>query len=387
MTKGESMKISGFARTVAYALAMPLAAMAQGNLSISDTLMQYQLYGKNWVRIEGDAVTADGGGIGSDKSVNISNNNVRINGNLNSGDRIQSRQNLDVTGNLNARGNVELSDDNNSVLGSVNIGGTLSITGGNPMGNTFGSPIKIMNSPVTLPGWATNTWAGVVISGTVNAGNRPPNFTFGSNDPFPAAWTRFPDTTVNFDGSKACTVPVGTVFKNSMCGLGGSGTDSILPPGRYGDFEMSAGATLYLTSGTYHFKSFEIRSDGCKLLFIQPGDALTRVLIQDFFTVNDGIQIIAPVRYTDPTFKGGTVYIYVEGIARLKDDNIVWATIVGKNHIHVESGMRLFGQILADCLTIENGFNGGVGFGKFIPLNPKTKGPLKYSVMHFKHKD
>jgi hypothetical protein len=387
MAKGESKRdlIPGWALACVFGL--PLAALAQGNLSISDTLMQYQLYGKNWVRIEGDAVTSEGGGIGSDQHVNIVNNNVRINGNLNSGNRISAMRNVDVTGNLNARGNVDLTDDNNSVLGSVNIGGDLEILGGNPMGNSFGSPIKIKNGPVNIPAWAVNNWAGVAIAGTVHGGNRPPNFTFGSNDPFPAAWTRFPDTTVNFDGTKDCTILAGETFNMSMCGLGGSSSDSVLPPGRYGFFDMRAGTTLYLTSGTYHFEAFEMRSDGSKLLFIQPGNALTKMLIQNFLTVNDGIQIIAPVGYTDPAFKGGTVYIYVEGIVRLKDDNRIWATIVGKNHIHVESGMRLFGQILADCLTIENGFNGGVGFGKFIPLNAGARGPLKYSVMHFKHKD
>ena len=70
----------------------------------------------------------------------------------------------------------------------------------------------------------------------------------------------------------------------------------------------------------------------------------------------------------------------------LKDDNTVWATIVGKNHTNVESGLHLYGQIISDCLNIENGFKGGVGFGKFIPLG-KPKGGLKYSIIHFKYKD
>lgn len=370
--------------TSAAVLALPLAAFA--DLSISDTLIVYQLYGRNWVRIEGDAETSQGGGIGSDKLVDITNNNVKVNGDLNSGGDIKAKQNVDVAGGLNARDDVSLTDDNNSVSGPVNVGGTLSISGGNPMGNAFGGPIHVKNAPVTLPGWASNNWAGTAITGSVNWGNRPANFTFGSNTAFPANWTRFPDTTVNFDGTKNCTTVPGTKFNMAMCGMGGSPTDSILPPGRYGDFDLASATTMYLTSGTYHFKSFEMRSDGSKLLFVQPTGGMTKMLVQNFMTVGDGIQLIAPTKYADPGFKGGTVYIYVEGIVRLKDDNTIWATIVGKNHIHVESGVHLYGQIIADCLTIENGFKGGTGSGKFIPL-VKGKGPLKYSVIHFKHPD
>lgn len=369
----------------ALALQVPGLA-APGNLSVSDTLNSYQLYGKNWVVIVGDAETSQDGGIGSDKHVDITNNNVKINGSLSSGDKITAKQNVDVAGFLNARGNVTLTDDGNSVMGKTNVGGTLTLSGGNPTANTFGGTMNIGVSPIGTAGWAINSYNGTNVTGPVNPGNAPPGVTFGTNTPFPSNNVRFPDTTVNFDATKNCSTVPGVTFNMSMCGFGGSATDTVLPPGRYGDFLIASMNNLYMTSGTYHFKSFEMMSDQIKVLFIQPGSGTTKMLIQNFLRIKPGKQLIAPTKYTDPSFKSGTVFIYVEGIIHLDDDNEIWATVVGKNHVQIESGLHLYGQVFGDCLTIENGFKGGVGFGKYIPIG-KGKGPLKYSVIHFKHAD
>jgi hypothetical protein len=53
--------------------------------------------------------------------------------------------------------------------------------------------------------------------------------------------------------------------------------------------------------------------------------------------------------------------------------------------VTVETGLRLYGQIFGKSITVQNGFKGGTGFGRFIPL--KKPGGFKYSVIHYEYKD
>lgn len=262
----------------------------------------------------------------------------------------------------------------------------MAITGGDPQMNSFVDSMHIGTAPIALANWANNTYLGVVIQGQVDAGENPPGMVFGSNKPFPANMT-IPDTTVTFDATKNCTALPGLVFNMAMCGLGGAAGDTILPPGNYGDWIISSATRIYLTSGTYNFRSLRILSDGAFMLFIQPGNALTRVLIEGNLTVGSGINTIAPTRYTDPSLKTGSVILYCNGVVSLGDDNRVWATVIApRTNVFVESGLRLYGQIFGKSITVENGFRGGVGFGRFMPLKV-NKGGFKYSVIQYQYKD
>lgn len=374
-------------RTIrAAVLALAGAHAAAAGLSISDTLNAYQLYGKDFIRIDGDAETSQDGGVGSDKLVDLVNNNIRINGDLTSGGDLATMANVDVGGRVNVRGDALFRDDNSSVMKWANVGGRLTLGGGNPMANLFADSLWIGLQPVPVAAWATNTFAGVAITGPVNNGNRPPGLRFGSNRPFPSSNLRLPDTTVDFDASKNCTTPAGATFNLSMCGLGGNPSDTVLPPGRYGDWIIASGNRFHLTSGMYQFRSLYLMSDGTRMIFNQSGGATSRVLIHGDFTVGPGDNLIAPARYLDPAFKAGTVLIYVNGNVMLNDDNRIWATVAApRADVVVETGLRLFGQIFGKSINVLNGFKGGVGMGRYIPM--KKSGGFKYTVIHYEYKD
>lgn len=369
------------------ALAALPALGAGGSLAISDTLNAYQLYGKDFVKVDGDAETSQDGGVGSDALVDLTNNNVKINGDLTSGGNVRTKSNIDVAGMLNARGDVAFLDDNSSVAKRTNVGGKLSLTGGNPMNNVFADSLWIGSSPVAVAaGWAINTFAGVAVKGPVSPANRPPGLRFGANRPFPSSDLRLPDTSVSFDPARNCTTLPGVTLDLSMCGLGGNPGDTLLPPGRYGDWVIASGNKVYLTSGLYQFRSLNILSDGTRFLFVQPGNAPTRVLIQGDLTVGPGDNLVAPARYVDPAFKAGTVLLYVNGNVRLSDDNKIWATVAAPHtDVIVRTGLRLYGQIFGKSISVQNGFKGGVGSGRYIPMGKPPR--FKYSVIHYEYKE
>jgi len=263
------------------------------------------------------------------------------------------------------------------------------IGGGNPGGNQFKDSMFVKNSPISVGsglGTYFNTYIGKSLSNDVksNTGGKPGALKFGVNQAFPSANLSLPTTTVNF-GSKNCTTPSGARFNMSMCGLGGSSSDTVLTPGSYGDFTITDNNRFYLRNGTYQFKSLTLKSDGTKMIFLQGKAGVTQVLINGNFIVEAGKFLIAPSRYTDPAFSAGTVLFYANGNIQLGDDTEIWATVVGPNAtILVESGVHLYGQVFGKVVNIENGFDGTAGKGKYFPLNQASV--FKYSVIHYQHK-
>jgi hypothetical protein len=356
---------------------------------LNDTLNAYQIYGKDLVTIYGDSKTAQDGHIGSDKKVDFTNANNKVGGNVTSGGDIVARENLSVAGTVNVRGDLTL-ENTNTFFKTMNVGGTLKITGGNPVGNDFKDSMFIRNSPIQVgAGWAKNKFISDSLTGNVGSGTpgKPGSLLFGSanNKPFPSNNLGLPTATVDFDGSKNCTTPNGALFNMSMCGLGGSSSDTVLSPGRYGNFTIGDNNRIYLRNGTYQFKSLTLKSDGTRMIFLQGKAGVTQVLIHGNFTVEAGKFFIAPSRYTDPTFNAGSVLFYANGNISLGDDTEIWATIVGPNAtILVESGVHLYGQVFGKVVNIENGFDGTAGKGKYYPMNQASV--FKYSVIHYKHK-
>jgi len=86
-----------------------LPGLALGaSLRVNDTLNSFQIYGKRWVSIYGDGVTADSANIGSDRNIDQLNNNMKVGGSLISGDFISLMENIKVAGAVNCRGNLYL---------------------------------------------------------------------------------------------------------------------------------------------------------------------------------------------------------------------------------------------------------------------------------------
>lgn len=358
------------------------------SLRVNDTLNNFQIYGKKWVSIYGDGVTSDSADIGSDRNIDMLNNNMKIPGNLISGDSISLMENVKLGGRVNCRGNFYMTAFS-TLAGKMNVGGRIKLTGANPASNVFQDSLYIGGGQIQVSQpWASNTYSGVSLTGSVFPATpgKPGNIRFGVNQAFPTNNMTLPDTTVNFDGARNCVTVPGVRFDMSMCGLGGAATDSILAPGRYGDFTIASGNRFYLGPGLYQFRSLTLKSDGIKMIFVQGKTGTTRVLVQNDFTVEPGAQLIAPERYTDPTFNSGTVFIYANGKINLGDDIEIWATLVSPNQVmSLESGIRLYGQVFGDGIRIENGFDGSGGKGRWIPI--QNKRTLKYSIMHFKHPD
>jgi hypothetical protein len=370
-------------------LSLAVARAASAAVVLNDTLNTYQIYGKDLVTIYGDSKTAQDGDIGSDKKVDFTNANNLVGGSVTSGGDITARENLNVAGTVNVRGDLTI-ENTNTFAKKLNVGGTLKISGGNPAGNEFKDSMFIRNSPIQVgAGWAANKYIGVNLTGNVNSGTggKPNALKFGAaaTQPFPSANLGLPYTIVDYDGSKNCTTPNGALFNMSMCGLGGSSSDTVLSPGRYGNFTIGDNNRIYLRNGTYQFKSLTLKSDGTRMIFLQGKAGVTQVLINGNFTVEAGKFLIAPSRYKDPTFNAGSVLFYANGNISLGDDTEIWATVVGPNAtILVESGVHLFGQVFGKVVNIENGFDGTAGKGKYYPMNQASV--FKYSVIHYKHK-
>ncbi len=365
--------------------AIPGLAFA-ASLRVNDTLNTFQIYGKAWVCIYGDGITSDSADIGSDVLIEQNNNNMKVGGSLISGDKIILLENMKVSGIVNCRGNLRMTAFS-TLFGKMNVGGSVIIAGANPASNVFKDSMYIGGGQVQVSqAWAGNTYSGVSLNGSVLPATvgKPGNIRFGVNKAFPTKNMILPDTTVNFDGARNCVTVPGVRFDMAMCGLGGSATDSILTPGRYGDFTIASGNRFYLGPGLYQFRSLTLKSDGTKMIFVQGKTGTTRVLVENDITIEPGFQLIAPERYTDPTFNSGTVFFYANGKISLGDDIQIWATLVSPNSfMSLESGIRLFGQVFAKGIRIENGFDGSGGKGRWIPV--ANKRTLKYSIIHFKH--
>lgn len=363
----------------------PAFALCAG-LRVNDTLNDFQIYGKEWVCFYGDGRTADGALIGSDRLVDQLNNTMKIGGSIVSGDSMSFLENIQIAGSVNCRGNLYLTATT-TFSKRLNVGGSIRIRGANPAGNVFADSVYVRNAPIQVSQpWATNSYSGVPLTGSVwpATPGKPGNVRFGVNLPFPTTNMDLPDTTVDFDPSKNCVTASDVRFNMSMCGLGGPATDSVLTPGRYGDFEVASGNRFYFGPGLYQFRSLRFKSDGTKALFLQGKTGVTRVLVDGDFTVESGNNLVAPSRYTDPTFNAGTVLIYSNGKVTLGDDVEIWATVVAPmEFLLIESGLKLFGQAFSKGIQIENGFDGSAGKGKWIPA--QNKRTLKYSIIHFKH--
>lgn len=359
------------------------------SLRVNDTLNAFHIYGKAWVSVYGDGVTAPGADIGSDGIIDMLNNNMRIGGSLISNGKIALLENVQVAGDVNCRGDLSMVNSGNVFSKKVNVGGRIFLNGGNPSGNVFMDAIHVGGNEVRVAGaWAANTYSGTSLTGTVTPATpgRPANLRFGTNLAFPIPNMVLPETTVNYDGSRNCTTIPGVVFNMGMCGLGGSALDTVLAPGRYGDFVIADGNRLYLGPGLYQFRTLRLKSDNTRMIFLQGNSGGTRVLIHDEFHVEPGVFLIGPERRNDPAFNAGSVFIYANGPVVLGHDMELWATLAAPHsQVHIKSGVRLYGQVFAAGIKIENGYNGSAGRGKFLPLSLSSSRTLKYNVIHYRH--
>ncbi|MDB5103821.1 MAG: hypothetical protein JWP91_1510 [Fibrobacteres bacterium] len=373
-------------RLAALLAALPGLAAGAG-LAVPDSLNAFQVYGKDWVCIYGDGATADSADIGSDRVVEQLGVTMKVAGSLISGDSITLMEGMTLSGRVNCRGNLYLTS-NSSFAKKINVGGLIKITGGNPANNVFQDSLYVGGGQIQVSQpWAANTFSTKTLNGSVLPATigKPGNIRFGVNQAFPTKNMVLPDTTVDYDPARNCATVPGALFNMSMCGLGGASTDTILTPGRYGDFVIASGNRFHLGPGLYQFRSLRLKSDNTRMIFVQGKSGTTRVLVQNDFTVEPGIMLIAPEGRMDPAFSRGTVLIYSNAKITLGDDAEIWATLISPHdNMSLDTGIRLFGQAFAKGIRIENGFNGSGGRGRWLPI--QNKRTLKYSLIHFRHK-
>ncbi len=370
--------------------ALLIASVAHADLNVDDSLNRYSLYGKSSLKLDFRDVTSAGGWVGSDVVVTMLGE-----------DTVQSH--LTSSGNLQLGNGSNLIWDKTQVAGNVTGGGfhetfdsAMYVGGSMDMQdvNAFNGGLWIGTGPITVPTWArANSFAGTPFAnpanlGTLTSGTAIAGVHWGTDprqNPY-HAWT-MPDTTFNVSGRNIATAgAAGTTWScgsNFGANLVAAGTcsasDSILPPGEYGDLSIRFGTTLYLGEGVYTFNSVTLQNAAAgfptRLLAVQPNGARTVVLIKkDLVNSASGVKnVIAPEKYklgygTDSAhFAGGTLFLLAHSDITLDVELQIWATVVAPlNTVTLADRVSLFGQILANKIEVLNDFHGTDG--AFIPF-------------------
>lgn len=192
----------------------------------------------------------------------------------------------------------------------------------------------------------------------------------------------FPETVVDSSGTRNCNM-VGTQIRSSgteswsqaLCNMGAispqltPGGLQVLPPGIYGNFSLGHNDTLVLGEGIYHFNSLNVSSGTRQhILTYQPTGGRTQILAKQF-------QLTAfqpTIRPFDTTgLAGGTILLYTDSPDLvIGQESTVWATIMApRGHVRIVYGSRLFGQIFARKVTLDQNFDGNEG--RYIPFYPE----------------
>ena len=389
-------KMTGLSRLAA--LVASIAASVSAGLTVGDSLNRYSLFALERLSIGYRANTAQGGWVGSDYFLLQGENSIRSQ--VTAGQfevvgtsdtiwgHVRVNRNMMGAGFYNAR-----FDSGASVRGDVSVQHNVRIDQG----------LKLAGGTLSMEAWAnpSNVFAGNVFGNgaatTFTSSNTVPGVSWNAAEPAIDLNLQIPDTTIT-TGTLAITDPgqdrtwkcaANPLQPVPACVAG----DSVLPPGRYGDVTVRFGSTLYLGEGVYEFNSLTMQNstmaNPTRLLALQPKGARTVVLVKNGVTLGNNMAsrpgVIAPSLYykgygTDSSkFAGGTMLFYSEQPLTLANYVDVWATVVSPaNTVTIRQTVRLFGQVFAKRIQVENDFKGTDG--AFIPYYPK---PPRIKVANF----
>lgn len=361
---------------------------ARADLLVGDSLNRYSLFGLERVSIGFRANTAAGGWVGSDTFLLQGNNSIRSQVTAGQFDiagtadtiwgHVRVNRNMGGVGFYNAR-----FDSGVSVRGNISMMHNVRIDQG----------LKMAGGTMSMDAWANpkNVFAG-------NAFDNGPTTTFNSGTAIAGvAWNgaesavdlalTLPDTVVT---AGTLTISDAVQDRTWKCAANSGGTvpgcaagDSVLPPGRYGNVTVRFGSTLYLGEGVYEFGTLTMENstilNPTRLLALQPSGSRTVVLVKNGVSLGNNNPskpaVIAPSLYykgygTDTSqFAGGTMLLYSETSLNLANHLDVWATVVSpRNTVTIRQTVRLYGQIFAKRILVDNDFRGTDG--AFIPYFP-----------------
>ncbi len=362
---------------------------AKADLVVGDSLNRYSLFGLERVSIGYRANTAAGGWVGADTFLLQGNNSVRSQITAGQFDvvgtadtvwgRVRVNRNMAGSGFYNARFDSGVSVRGNvSMMHNVRIDQGLRLSGGTISMDAWANPANVFDGNAFANGATTVFTPATAIAGV----------SWNAADPAVDLALTLPDTVVP-PGTLTISDPAqdrtwrcsnNPVQPVPACPAG----DSVLPPGRYGDVTVRFGSTLYLGEGVYEFNSLTMQNstmaNPTRLLALQPTGARTVVLVANGVTLGNNIPsrpaVIAPSLYykgygTDTSqFAGGTMLLFSEASLNLANHLDVWATVVSpRNTVTIRQTVRLYGQIFAKRILVDNDFKGTDG--AFIPYFPK----------------
>ena len=385
-----------------------------GMSTLSEGLLKFGLYGKDYVDIGYAAKTSSYGVVGSDGNITIAQN-ATVRGDILAGGLVIGNTGniigddvLAVPGTISANKSVTFLNGLNVVAGSIYTPDSINLNGAGGSnivhgtiksgsgiklgaGNTFIDTVVTSNDHIVANSYQSNTFGPT----TVNLGSRTQydattdaavkyikwNTAFSRPAEYAPVSYTVPTTTVA-PGSVNCTVPGnGNWWKPSYCdGAVPSGTapngQAYLLPGSYGDLILQTGNTkIILGEGIYHFRSIVMQGNDDSIVVYQPSGGRTQILVDQTMTFSYQSNLVP---YTSAGNQGGTILLYYAGTTALtiRQNNYVWATIVAPNAL-VEfaatpgagySKAFLFGQVFAKAIKVAQDYEGNNG--RYIPFYP-----------------
>ena len=316
-----------------------------GQSALPAGILKFSLFGKDWVNIVNFAKTADNGAVGSDGFVQMGQG-VIVRGNILAiGEVIGGHQDL-VTGNISSDSIVNFGNllhvdssiwtgDSLLIGNQVGIDGRATVGSGMVMGyyDTIRGLTTLANGVIPLPGAWTNVFGsqGLIdmtppyqlIAGVNTADSIRWNTPFAR----PAQWDpvayNIPTTTVNFDGTKNCSLAQNLTWDNTgatcvlVTGPAAATLDTapdgakVLPPGDYGDMSFAIQSKLVLGEGIYHFKSFTLNTNNnndIRMPVWQPTGGRTQILVDSDVLLQGNGFMLRPAAtvadYNEPRSEG-----------------------------------------------------------------------------------
>jgi len=143
-----------------------------------------------------------------------------------------------------------------------------------------------------------------------------------------------------------------------------SGGETVLAPGVYGNVANQSTGTIVLTAGDYSFNSLEMR--GTFIVRKGPFET-TRIMVREELKIQN-YAATKNNQLIEEKGNYGKVLLYFAGTNNtIDDDTRIDATIFApRARLNLSSGLQIFGQVFADEIIIENGFDGATG--EFVPL-------------------
>ncbi len=388
---------------------------AVGMSAISEGILKFSLYGKEWVDIEPMANTGDSAAIGSDGWVRVGSAD-RIRGDILAAGEVIGANDDTIDGNVSANGKVAFgykfragksiwAKDSLVILNQSAITGSIFVGKGLRLDyyDTIRGLTTVANGVIPVAG----AWPVVFGMQSLSAPNVVPYKLASAtntgdslkwNTPFtrPAQWNpvsySIPSTIVDTTGTKNCVLTNAKVWDNTAgtCILV-SGTPTlqtapdgakVLPPGNYGDIDLRINSKLVLGEGIYNFKSLIANENLVSIPVWQPTGGRTQILVQgDIKTelatnfmlrpASNAADYLQPYNSTTNEIKGGSILLYSNSTnsITLNQGSYIWATVIApKALIQISPDVRLFGQALGKQILVKQGFKGNTG--KYIPFYP-----------------